>query len=304
MKTIFLDNPIRLQTLQKKYNIAHYTHVSTSIGYNDEVYFLFAEHEPERMFADSQANTRYSVIQCIVNWTDGSLIFDKCLDMGVHEMNYHFIQPIYTYLLLLGARTHQRKDGTFENNACIVNKRGKIHNSFCLGDGIENCIVTWDGRIITSYSDQGVSADTPHGKAGLVVWDSEGQRIWENKHRFIMDCYAMNIDEQQNLWYYYYTDFDLVRTDFQGERVYRPGIKGISKFLLTKGNQLICDGGYDNFERYYCMDIHPDKLGEAESVRFEYDARDLTIKTAVFRSSKAILTDESDNLYFKDVIYI
>lgn len=58
-----------------------------------------------------------------------------------------------------------------------------ISGKFCLGDGIEDCIVTRDNRIITSYFDEGVFADAPsggaaHGSKSLVVWNSSRQRIF------------------------------------------------------------------------------------------------------------------------------
>jgi len=307
MKTILLNNPVSFRDLKIRHSIERYTFVCGCIGYNDEVYFLFSEHVPERirgMFVNTQANIQYMAVHGIVDWINEELVYDECIDFGIHEMNYHFIQPIGENILLLGSRSRIRKNGTYENNACIVNRQGEILQAFCLGDGIEDCIVTKDEKIITSYFDEGVFGDGPFGNRGLVVWDCAGTRIWENEKYGIMDCYAINVDEQENLWFYYYMDFDLVRTDFEQDFVYHPEIEGMTKFLITKGNQLLCDGGYNNYGQFYKMDILHGRLGDMESINLEYDGKILLLKDAVFHSSKAIFMDKKENIYFKDIIYV
>lgn len=82
---------------------------------------------------------------------------------------------------------------------------------------------------------EGVFGDAPFGNKGLVVWNCMRHRIWENEKYGIMDCYAINVDEQENLWFYYYADDDLVRTDFEKDISYHPEIEGMTKFLITKG---------------------------------------------------------------------
>lgn len=307
MKTILLSNPVQLKDLTGKYHIEDFTLVRSSIGYDGCVYFLFAQHVPERihgMFVDTRANTGYAVIRGIVDWTDERLISDEFIDLGVHEMNYHMIQPIDHDILLLGARAGLQKNGAYENNACIVNTQGEVLDAFCLGDGIEDCIVTKDGRIITGYFDEGVFGDSLYGSKGLVIWNRSGQPIWLNEKYDIYDCYAMNIDEQENLWFYFYSDFDLVRTDFQKDLVYHPEVSGMNKFLLTKGNQLMCDGGYNKHGQFCKMDILHDRLENVETVNIEFEGKVLLLKDAVFRSSKAVFRDNEDRFYFKDVVWI
>lgn len=307
MKTILLNNPISFKDLKVKHSIEKYTFVNGCIGYNDEVYFLFSEHVPERikgMFVDTQANTRYMAVHGIVDWINEELVYEECFDFGVHEMNYHLIQPIGENILLLGARSRLQKSGMYEENACIVNQQGEILRAFCLGDGIEDCIVTRDERIITSYFDEGVFGDAPFGNKGLVIWDCMGHRIWENKKYWIMDCYAINVDEQENLWFYYYADDALVWTNFEKDIVYHPEIEGMTKFLITKGKQLLCDGGYNNHGQFYKIDILHDHLANMEIVNLEYDGKLLFLKDAAFRSSKAIFMDDRERIYFKDIIYV
>lgn len=49
MKTILLKNPVLFKDLKVKHSIEKYTFVNGCIGYDDEVYFLFSEHVPERI---------------------------------------------------------------------------------------------------------------------------------------------------------------------------------------------------------------------------------------------------------------
>ena len=312
MKTIQLSNPVPIRSLKRKHNINDYTLVRTCIGYNDEVYFLFSGNDSKRIGeknSNTQSNSKYMVIHAIVDWSEEELTQDECFDLGVHKTNHYLIQPIDDNILLLGARIGVLKNGSYENNAFIINTRGEILNAFCFGDGVEDCIVTKDSKIITSYFDEGVFADASSGEAalgnaGLVVWDITGQRIWQNEKYAIYDCYAINIDEQENLWFYYYDDFNLVQTDFRKDLIYHPEISGMNSFLLTKGNQILCDGGYNKHGQFCKMDILYDRLENMEIVNMEYNAQILLLKNYAFRSSKAIFVDNRDNLYFKDIQYI
>ena len=102
--------------------------------------------------------------------------------LGFHEMNFHHVMPLGEDILLVGARCRKYKDGTAENNGVLLKKDGTKLAEMCLGDGIESCIVTEDGRIITGYFDEGVFGnfgwDQPVGACGLIVWDARGQRLW------------------------------------------------------------------------------------------------------------------------------
>lgn len=312
MKIIQLSNPVSIKNLKKKHSIDEYTLIRTCIGYNDEVYFLFSGNDSGQVGeknTNAQSNSKYMMIHGIVDWSEEELIQDECFDLGVHKTNHYLIQPIGDNILLLGARTGVLKNSSYENNAFIINTRGEITKAFCLGDGIEDCIVTKDSKIITSYFDEGVFANASSGEAalgnaGLVVWDSTGQRIWQNEKYAIYDCYAINIDEQENLWFYYYDDFNLVCTDFNKDLVYHPGINGMNSFLLTKGNQILCDGGYNKHGQFIKMDIIHDQFANMETVNLQHNEQILLLKNYVFRNSKAIFIDNRDNLYFKDIIYI
>lgn len=162
-------------------------------------------------------------------------------------MNYHFIQPIGDNILLSGARCHLYTDEIAEKNALIITKAGEVISEICFGDGIEHVIVTPDNRIITSYFDEGIFGnygwDNPIGCNGLIVWNDKGDILWEASKYPIYDCYAMNVDDEYNLWFYYYDEFKLVKTNYRKDIVYQPEISGSGAFLITKnGRCLIFDG--------------------------------------------------------------
>ena len=198
--------------------------VDCSVGADGLVYLLFSGHVPERingMFVDTRANAHYRGIGLAVDWQDGTVLGWEPYDFGVQEMNFHFIQPIGEDILLLGSRSRCYRDGSVDQNAVVVDKNGRKLREMCLGDGIQSCAVACDGRIITSYFDEGVFGnfgwDRPVGSCGLIVWDRNGQPIWKNKTYPIWDCYAMNLDDQENLWFYYYSEFNLVRMNLNAE---------------------------------------------------------------------------------------
>jgi hypothetical protein len=92
-----------------------------------------------------------------------------------------------------------------------------------LGDGIQYVQADKRGNIWVGYFDEGVYGNfgwggagnaAPVGAAGLVCFDTQGQRVWEYQPvsgtDFISDVYALNVFGNE-AWAYYYTDFPLVR---------------------------------------------------------------------------------------------
>lgn len=112
------------------------------------------------MFVDTKANTEYSAIRLSVDWESGEVVHHELLEFGNHKMNFHFIQPIGENILLLGVRCMYYENPGPEKNAVLVDVMGNVVKEFCLGDGIQDCIVTDSGDIITSYFDEGVFVDS------------------------------------------------------------------------------------------------------------------------------------------------
>lgn len=301
---------VDLKELIRSYGLEHYTMVNLSIGYDEGIYLLFSARVPERisgMFVDTQANTEYRALCLWVDWQDGVLLGEEMLNFGVREMNFHFIQPIENDILLLGARTRMHKNGVPDQNAVFLTRQGKVKSCTCFGDGIQDCLVLRDGRIVTSYFDEGVFGnygwDRPLGDSGLVVWNRDGEVQWRNTKHFIADCYAMNVDEQENLWYYYYCDFELVKTDFEADWVFRPEIQGSSSFLIMKSHRgIVMDNGYGNYDKLTLLRLLGSRLDRPEDVTMTYDGAAVALGKRCFRSSRAVVADGDGRLLFVDVV--
>lgn len=313
MKTIHMTSYIDLKELFKFYNCSMNSLVNIQIGYDGKVYILLSAHIPERiqgMFVDTKANTEYSAIRLSVDWESGEVVHHELIEFGNHNMNFHFIQPIGENILLLGARCMYYETPGPEKNAVIVDVMGNVVKEFCLGDGIQDCIVTDSGDIITSYFDEGVFGnfgwDQPIGSCGLIVWSQNGEIYWQADSN-ICDCYALNIDEKNHVWYYYYMDFNLVKTDLNRDVVYKPKKQndGFSLFLISKdGRTIIHDGGYNKHFDFFAETIEGEQLKGYEGVNFVYNDKNLLAKMCSFRSSQAVFVDSQNRLFVKDVVTI
>lgn len=308
---ISFDNFIRISDLLNEHNAAELSIADINIGYDNKVYILLSSNIPKRingMFVNTNADTDYFVFELLVDWESGTLINSAYYGLGRHNPNFHFIQPVKDKLLLLGARTFYRSDSGGKKNAFIMDRLGEVYDRFCFGDGINDCIALSDGKIITSYFDEGIFGNygwnDPIGKSGLIVWSETGEIIWQADHD-ICDCYAINTDENENLWFYYYTDFDLVKTDFKSEKIYTPDISGACAFFLTKDTQhIIFDKGYSNHGKFVYAPITYEKIEAYKPLEFVYQNSEIDCLSFKFRSSKVIIVDSQNRIFVKDIISV
>lgn len=308
---ICFDNFININELLNKDNVSELSIVDINIGYDKKVYILLSSNIPGRingMFVSTVANADYSVLELSMDWESGTLINLNYYELGRHKTNFHFIQPIKDKLLLLGARSYYRSNSGGEENAFIMDRTGEVYNKFCFGDGIAECIALSDGKIITSYFDEGIFGnygwDEPIGERGLVVWNENGEIIWQANHD-IFDCYAINTDEAENLWFYFYTDFNLVKTDFKTEKIYTPDISGANAFFLTNDLQhIIFDKGYQNHGKYLYAPITYNKIGVFKPLEFVYQDQEIECSLFKSRSSLVIINDSHNRIFVKNIISI
>ncbi len=286
----------------RRYDAANF--VNMQIGYDGRIYILFNAKIPERingMFVPTVSDSRYCVLALDADWDSGRITGESFYDLGMQKMNYHFVQKVSDGILLVGSRC-MCVDGVGENNAAVFDEHGSVLREYCLGDGIEDCIVLPDGRIVTGYFDEGVFGnygwDEPIGAAGLAVWEN-GNIIWEADSG-ICDCYAMNTDDSGRIWYYYYTDFELVCTDFMTEQTYQPGIDGANIFILTEDRQsVIFDAGYDRHGSFVKEHFKNGSLCGSEDVRFDFGGEEINIAFCTARGSRAAFIDSSNRLFLK-----
>lgn len=306
MKAVELSKPVDIKALFRDFGQSLNSWVNIKIGYDEKIYILLSEHIPERingMFVNTEANSVYSAIILEVDWYESKITGQTFVNLGQHKMNFHMIQPVGENILLLGARCRYHGENGPEKNAVIVDLQGNIVREFCFGDGIEDCIVTRNGDIITSYFDEGVFGnygwDNPIGYCGLIVWNSDGEVKWK-ADRDICDCYAVNVDDYNNLWYYYYTEFELVKTDFLKEKVYKPQIEGASGFLITAdAGKVIFDGGYQAHGSFVMAPLKEDELKDFEKLQLFCEGKNLLIKLYTFMKSKAVFIDSDNRMFVK-----
>lgn len=273
---------IDINEIKRQNNIKDTTLVDFCVGYDDNIYLLFSMTPPERingMFVDTTANAYYYAFKIIMDWRRQEQVHVSFYNFGQLKFNYHYIRPIGDYFLLLGARCRYYNENNTEQNALIIDENGNVIREMCLGDGIEDCMTTADMKIITSYFDEGVFGnlgwDRPVGTSGLIIWDCNGEIMWENTKYPIYDCYAMNIDSNGRLWFYYYNDFNLVRTDLKNDIVIEPKIEteGFDLFAISESQQsIIFGGGYEGYFFYICdLEHNSERLGAAKKIDFYCD---------------------------------
>lgn len=283
MKNIYMDQPVELTELLKDYGKTMESFINIKIGYDEKIYILLNDGISEAISGmPVGAGISYSAIVLTVDWCKGKIVNQEIIDLGDHKMNFRFIQPIGNNILLLGARCKNRSSNGPENNAVVIDRKGNIVNEFCFGDAILDCIVTKTGQIITSYFDEGIFGnyewEHPIGSSGLIVWNKQGEIQWESP-RSIFDCYAINLDEQDNLWYYYYDEFNLVKTDFDKEWMYKPDIKGADRFLITSDTRTVLFyNGFYGHNKLQSAVLDCDNMKEHEDISIIYNGEKLSVE--------------------------
>ena len=97
----------------------------------------------------------------------------------------------------------------------------------------------------------------------MISWDKFGNKIWEYEPveglDFMADCYAMNIDDKDAIWFYYYTDFRVVQLSQSGKvSVWDCKLTGSSS-LNVEYNNLLMAGGYDE-DNFVWMEVLWNKI--------------------------------------------
>lgn len=191
------------------------------------------------------------------------------------KWNYHFLQPFgEDYLLLACARSTNYGDGRVDENARVFDREGNFIRSFCLGDGIGHLYTTGDGKIWTGYFDEGIFGnygwDDPIGEAGLICWDAYGQILEKHEQpeeHFISDCYALNIAADDEVWFYFYTDFHIGRRKNGKTEYFIPNINGATAFAIHE-NLLLFNGGYSGHDRFYLFEKNASRYRRLKEIVF------------------------------------
>lgn len=300
-----IDLPGRLDmvSLLEKHGLENYRICDLSVGNDHQIHILLAEKIPEREkgLVPTESNTRYQAISMTVDWQDGGVLHQDVTNFGKLKPDLHFIQRLGDGFLLLCGRAYYN-DGKPDQNAIFTDSAGNVIARRCFGDGINQCMVDSQNRIVTSYFDEGIFGnygwDEPLGACGLILWSATGERLWENEAHDICDCYTINLDQQDRLWFYYYTAFNLVCTDYKTDMVFNPEISGCNGVLISAGgDRLLFDAGYKKHGRFLVKKLEAGSLSKGEEAHFAWNGETVSGWKA-FRGSKALLLSKDNSLFF------
>lgn len=294
---IRLLNKVHILPFLKRYGLRKYKICNYSIGNDEQIHILLAKtitERKQRIFAPAESNTEYAAISFIIDWQNGGILHHEVSTFGILKPDLHFIQRLKNGFLLVGSRTRHAP------NAFVIDTEGKIVTAFNCGDGIEQCLVDRQNRIITSYFDEGVFGGSI-GTHGVVTWSPQGELLWKNQEYTIYDCYAVNLDSRDNLWFYYFREFNLVRTNYEIDTVFHPGISGSNGFLLYHNDtMLLFDAGYNRQGEFIAKTICEEKatLSRGNPAMFMWNGERIVPEKFSFRASKALLWDAANCLYY------
>lgn len=258
-------------------------------------------------YCDIINGSNYSMIVLEADWQNYIIKNTSHYKLGIHKKYFYHIQPIMDKILLVGSDDLKKEEGNYTSDdiipgGAIIDYSGNVLKEFSLGECINDCIVLDNGNIITSYGDEGIFGNVfAGGSSGLTVWNIEGNSIWDT-NRDVSDCYAINIDSSNDLWYYYYTDFDLIHTDLKDENVYDPKIEYANGFLLNDTKDYIIFAKRNTEQHIYQFIIESfinENIENSKELYFESNNENIKIKDLKFRKSKAVFIDEEDRMFLK-----
>lgn len=281
------------------YSLCH-----VSLGPDGEVCLLLASSIPELIdgsFAPTRTDEAITYKALMIK--DGEL---SETTIPKQKWNYHFLQPLgEDQLLLACVRSINYGGGQVDENAQVFDRDGNFIRSFCLGDGIGHLYTTGDGKIWTGYYDEGIFGnngwDNPIGKAGLIYWDGFGLMLEKHEQpedRFISDCYALNVAADDEVWFYFYTDFHIGKRRNGKTEYFVPNINGATAFAVH-GELLLSTGGYGGHDRFYLFEKNASRYRRLKEIVFvNSSGKKLKPLSTNARGSKILLQCESASYLF------
>ncbi|MFF3389890.1 hypothetical protein ACFYW1_02880 [Streptomyces sp. NPDC002669] len=153
-----------------------------------------------------------------------------------------------------------------DRNARIHGPDGRRRHSFAMGSAVEHLMADRRHHVWSTYFDEGVYTD-PISAAGLVRWDSGGNRRWgytpPEGVEHIDTVYAFNVGDGV-AWADYYPTFPLVEARTNGEIRLRRTPVVAPAGLAVHGEHLTMLGGDRQPDR-----LHLCRLTESEALPVE-----------------------------------
>ncbi|MFG2810376.1 hypothetical protein [Streptomyces massasporeus] len=181
-----------------------------------------------------------------------------------------------------------------DRNAQIVGRDGRCRRSFTMGRAVEFLMADRRHHVWSAYFDEGVYVD-PISAAGLVRWDSGGNRQWgytpPEGTEYIDTVYAFNVDDGV-AWANYYPTFPLleVRTD-GGIRLRSTPVAAPAGMAVHEGHVTMLGGDRQPDRLHRC------RLTEREAVLVE-EAR-LTLPNGAPLERYALPIGRGRHLYLR-----
>lgn len=280
-------------------HLVDYKLVDLSIGPKNELCTLYVSQIPgllDGMFPQSKTETEYDYKICVF-----SNDYEISVDFKNQKWNYHFLQPIYddNYLLAC-ARARLYKNKSYDLNAKVIDNNGQIVKEFLVGDGIQSLKVTSENTIWTSYFDEGVFGNfgwtEPIGSYGLRSWSSRGDALYKYPNsdpHFIVDCYAMNVINNNQVWFYFYDTFELGWLNNGILEFFQTEIQGSDCFVVND-DYFLFRGGYNKQDDYFLYKLERNQLKKVlEMELIDETGLKIESKTIDYRGSLILLLHDS-----------
>ena len=262
-KNLPLFSIIDLDQLRRE-NHLEGTEVTDFFTARDGKVYLLMEQPSETQGKDwLSIPSTYTAVEIQLDWAEQRVLETTLFPLGLLKFQFHYLRP---------------------------------------AGGIQDCVVKKDGTIITSYFDEGVFGnygwDEPLGDCGLIAWTSDGTPLWKNEKYSIYDCYAISLDEEENLWFYYYDEFRLVRTNFKEDFVFELPIEGSGAFSVApSGNTFLFQGGYQQRDKFYFLTAHGDRLGQKQEAIPTCDGNKVAVEQCSLLRSQMLFLGKNGVLY-------
>lgn len=253
--------------------------INLNIGYDGLLYILI-----------DKKTSDYTLQICA--FSESKLVLD--IEIKKERFHIYYLHPLPNdEILLVNPRSPEWWPEEFHQNGRIYGKDGVFRRGIHLGDAITDVQVTNNGIIWVGYGDEGV--------LGLVAWDVSGKQIYKFSPShgldYIIHCYALNVASNNDIWFYYYTDFPLVRLkSYQVEGVWNIPISGSSTFAIS-GRNIVFQGGYGNEHLYSIYKLSPRNFFPVKTFRILYEGNEKMVTHRVKARGSRFWIQRNNKIY-------
>ncbi|WP_078392653.1 hypothetical protein [Shouchella patagoniensis] len=140
--------------------------------------------------------------------------------------------------------------------------------------------------------------ETPLGSDGLLAFNRLGEKLWSASGYEVADCYALNVENAANVYFYYYDSFRFIHLSNYAE-VASYNVKGkdtIDQFVLV-GNTILAVVDTHSVMQY---EVRNRTLKPKGSVDF-INGKGKRIKGTIYMRGENVYLITKDMVYWKGV---